>query len=91
LAATGIRFIDDPLQRQPTNPFLLAILITSSTHILTWPRGDIFNMTVESAQSILFAFLIALGGRFLFGTEHQPVHRNAMRSTLPMSMRVHVR
>jgi hypothetical protein len=91
LAAAGIRFIDDPLQRQPTNPFLLAVLVTSSTHILTWPRGDIFNMTVESAQSILFAVIIALGGRLLFGTERQPVHRGVAGSALSMSMRPHVR
>ncbi len=70
LAAAGLRFIDDPLQRQPTNPFLISILVISSVHLLTWARGDIFNMTMESMQSILFIVILAASGRLLFGTAH---------------------
>ena len=91
LAAAGIRLIDDPLQRQPTNPFLIAILVTSSTHILSWARGDIFNLTVETAQAVLFAYVLAVGGRLLFGTEKAAPRSPATRPTLAFPIRAHVR
>lgn len=72
LAAMGVRMIDVPLRRQPTNPFLIAILATASTHILAWPRGDLANMTIEIAQCFLFAIVLGISGRIIFGTEYAP-------------------
>ena len=69
LAAFGVRLFDVPLQRQPTNPFLVAMLAAASAHILAWPRGDLGIMTNESLECILFAWVLGAGGRFLFGTD----------------------
>jgi hypothetical protein len=69
MAAMGVRMIDDPLQRQPTNPFLVAVLASASTHILAWPRGDLGIMTIEIAECFLFAIALAIAGRIIFGTD----------------------
>jgi hypothetical protein len=67
--AFGAKLIDSSLQRQPTNPFLIAILAAASAHILAWPRGDLGNMTNEILECFLFAIALGIGGRFLFGTD----------------------
>jgi hypothetical protein len=69
LASFAIRFFDDPLKRQPTNPFLISMLAAASPHILAWARGDMANMTIESAECVVFAFLAGIVCRILFGTE----------------------
>lgn len=69
MAAFGIRFFDDPLHRQPTNPFLIAMLSTAAMHIVAWPRGDLAVMTFEVAESIFFTIALCWLTRFLFGTD----------------------
>jgi len=69
MAAFGVRFLDDLLRSQPTNPFLIGILAAGAMHILAWPRGDMLNMTVETAEAFFFAAALGIGGRFLFGTQ----------------------
>jgi hypothetical protein len=69
MAAFGIRFFDDPLSRQPTNPFLIGMLTTATMHIVAWPRGDLAVMTFEVAESFFFVAGLSILGRFLFGTD----------------------
>jgi hypothetical protein len=69
MAAFGIRFFDDPLRRQPTNPFLIAMLAAAAMHIVAWPRGDLAVMTFEVAECLFFTVALGIGGRFLFGTD----------------------
>lgn len=75
-AAFGIRFFVDPLERQPTNPFLIAMLATAAPHIVGWPRGDLSVMTFEIAECVFFVIALGILTRFLFGTEQtvQPTH-----------------
>lgn len=69
LAAFGIRFFDDPLRRQPTNPFLIAMLSAAAMHVIAWPRGDLSVMTFEVAECIFFTMALSWFCRFLFGTD----------------------
>jgi hypothetical protein len=69
MAAFGIRFFDDPLLRQPSNPFLIAMLAAAAMHIIAWPRGDLAVMTFEVAECFFFTIALSWFGRFLFGTD----------------------
>ncbi len=71
LAVFCMRVIDDPLRRQPSNPFLIAMIASASFHIVAWPRGDIGVLSMEIIECYLFTFALALCGRFLFGTEQK--------------------
>jgi hypothetical protein len=62
------RFIDDPLVRQPDNPFLLGVLCTSAPHFTAMIRGDFAIMTSEILESFVFAWALGLLARFIFGT-----------------------
>jgi hypothetical protein len=79
LAAIGLRFLDDPLARQPTNPFMMAMFTAAAPHIAGWPRGDLGVMTTETAECFLFVVLISVSARILFGTEKSaPVRRSPL-------------
>jgi hypothetical protein len=91
LAVFGVRMIDDPMRRQPMNPFLLSILATASTHILAWPRGDLANMTIEVAQCFLFAIILGIVGRFFFGTERAAASSRGALLRAPLVLRAPVR
>jgi hypothetical protein len=69
MAAFGVRFFDDPLMRQPTNPFLIAMLSAAAMHIVAWPRGDLAVMTFEVAECFFFTLALSWVCRFLFGTD----------------------
>lgn len=69
LAAFFISLFDKPLVKQPTNPFLIAMLAAASAHLLAWPRGDLGIMTNESLECFLFAIVLGIGGRLLFGVD----------------------
>jgi hypothetical protein len=68
-AAFGVRFFDDPLKRQPTNPFLIGMLAAAGVQIVAWPRGDIAVMTFETAECLLFVLVLGFAFRFVFGTD----------------------
>jgi hypothetical protein len=72
LVSFGIRFLDEPLKRQPSNPFLIAILASAAPHILGFARGDFFIMSIETIECFVFALFVGIGGRLLFGTERYP-------------------
>jgi hypothetical protein len=69
LVAFGIRFVDEPILAQPTNPFLIANFAAAAPHILSFARGDFGIMTFETLKCFAFMILLAWGGRFLFGTD----------------------
>jgi len=69
IVVIGLRFFDAPLKSQPDNPFLIAMLAAGSPHIIGWARGDLANMTLEAAEVFLFAVIVNVVFRTLFGTE----------------------
>lgn len=73
ILAFAIRFFDDPLYKQPANPFLISMLAAASPHIVGWTRGDLGNMTLEAGECVLFAFILSVVCRMLFGTERPNV------------------
>jgi hypothetical protein len=86
----GVRMFDEPLKRQPQNPFLIAMLASAAMHIIGWPRGDLAVMTFEVGECLLFTFALSFGCRMLFGTDRtwrgayptMPGQRIALRSQL---------
>jgi hypothetical protein len=68
LVAFGIRFLDDPILAQPTNPFLIANFAAAAPHMLMFARGDFGIVAFETIKCFVFMLLIAVGGRILFGT-----------------------
>jgi hypothetical protein len=72
LATFGIRFLDEPLKRQPSNAFLISIMASAAPHVLGWPRGDMFIMSIEAIECFVFAIVVGIGGRMLFGTAPKP-------------------
>jgi hypothetical protein len=76
LTAFGIRHLDNPLQAQPNNPFLIAVFAAVVRQILMFARGDFGVVAFESFKCFVCMILMAWGARILFGTE-----RNAQRGT----------
>lgn len=72
LATVGIRFIDEPLKHDPTNPFLIAVLTAAFPHLMNWSRGSIAVMTVEVGECVAFAFLLGVIARVVWGTKPTP-------------------
>ncbi|MEM8864296.1 MAG: hypothetical protein AAGF31_01975 [Planctomycetota bacterium] len=68
LAAVALRFVDEMLVRQSTNPYLLAFVSASSGHILGWTRGDIGTFTVQIISAVLAILFVSWIGRLMFGT-----------------------
>jgi hypothetical protein len=66
------RLVDDPLVRQPDNPFLLGMFCASAPHFAALIRGDFAVMTVEIAESFAFVWGLGLLARFFFGTAAVP-------------------
>jgi hypothetical protein len=78
------RLVDDPLQRQPTNPFLISMLTAAAPQILAWPRGDLGIMSNEIVECFLFAFALGIVGRFLFGTERSSPTQSLPEARYPL-------
>jgi hypothetical protein len=64
-----IRLFDDPLRRQPTNPFLVAMLASAAPHLMGWARGDLGIMTLNCIECFFFTIALAWIARAFFGTE----------------------
>jgi hypothetical protein len=75
LAALALRFLDDPLLRQPTNPFMMSAFAAAAPHIVGWTRGDIGVMTTETLECFVFVVALSIATRIVFGTD-----RSAQRS-----------
>jgi hypothetical protein len=77
------RLIDDALVRQPSNPFLIAVLSTSAPHFAAMIRGDYCIMLIEVGEAVLFAWALGLLARFMFGTAPAPEPRGLAPQAKP--------
>ena len=68
LAAIALRYLDEMLVRQSTNPYLLAGFAAASGHIVGWTRGDIGTFTIQILTAFAVTFLLGWAGRLVFGT-----------------------
>jgi hypothetical protein len=75
LTAIGIHLLDDPLRAQPSNPFLIAMHAAALPHVVTFPRGDFGIMTIETIECFIFAVILAVACRMVFGTEFIPARK----------------
>jgi hypothetical protein len=73
LLAFMIRIFDEPLRLQPGNPFLIYMHASALPHIASIPRGDMGIMVKEALQAILFAFLLGIVCRIIFGSRRSTV------------------
>jgi hypothetical protein len=87
LLAFFVRILDEPLQLQPTNPFLIYMHASALPHVASIPRGDMGNMVKEAAQAVLFAYLLGLVCRFFFGTRKAAISSPASQSPLSYQLR----
>lgn len=70
--ACFMRLLDEPLLLQPSNPFLISIHAAALPHVLGIARGDIGVLIIEIGECILFAVLLGLACRSIFGTQRLP-------------------
>jgi len=78
MTGMGIRFIDDPLRAQPTNPYLIAMLAAAAPNIMAFPRGDMGTMVLETGECFVFVVLINTATRLLYGTNRGTQVRRAI-------------
>jgi hypothetical protein len=71
LIAVGIRLMDDPLRDQPGSPFLIALHAAAYPHVIAIPRGDLGIMVIETVECFVFAILVSVACRMVFGTEQR--------------------
>jgi hypothetical protein len=74
LLAFFIRIMDEPLVMQPDNPFLISMHAAALPHIVGIPRGDMAVMFAETAECLLFALLLGILCRLIFGTKPRQLH-----------------
>ncbi|MEM9351426.1 MAG: hypothetical protein AAGA92_00270 [Planctomycetota bacterium] len=58
-----VRLFDEPLRREPENPFFIASLAAGSAFIVSWVRGDLGIHTVDLLECFLFAQLLNYSSR----------------------------
>jgi hypothetical protein len=66
-----IQLVDEPLRREPNNPFFIAVCASSSLFIITWLRGDLGIHTVEVLECFLFLFALQTAGALFVGSRKQ--------------------
>jgi hypothetical protein len=71
LLAFFVRIIDEPLRMQPDNPFLIAMHAAALPHIIGIARGDMGIMFAEAAECVLFAVLLGVVTRAIFGSQRR--------------------
>jgi hypothetical protein len=62
LLAVLVRVVDEPLKREPNNPFFIAMAANASLFIITWVRGDLGVHTNEVLECFLFVWLLRVCG-----------------------------
>jgi hypothetical protein len=73
LLTFGIRFMDEPLRLQPGNPFLIYMHASAWPHLVAIPRGDMGVMVMQTGLCVLFAALLGIACRSIFGTQRTPL------------------
>jgi len=72
LLAVGLRFMDEPIRAQPSNPFLISMHAAALPHVLALTRGDFGTMTLNVMECVLFVVIVSTVCRVLYGTERAP-------------------
>ncbi|MEX2171557.1 MAG: hypothetical protein WD851_19720 [Pirellulales bacterium] len=67
LAGVALRFLDELLVRQSTNPYLLAMFSAMSAHIIGWTRGDIGTFTIQIVSCLIAIQFFAIVAKLVFG------------------------
>lgn len=67
LVGASLRYLDELLIRQSTNPYLLGAFAASAGHIVGWTRGDIGTFTIQILTCLLTGYLLGILGRIFFG------------------------
>jgi hypothetical protein len=68
LIATGLRFIDEMLLRQPNNPYLLATLGSVSGYFFALPRGELGLYMLFIISGFITGTILRILGRLFFGS-----------------------
>ena len=71
LVAFLVRFVDEPLRLQPSNPFLISLHAASLPHFAAIPRGDLGVLVIEIGECIFFVALMGYVCRAIFGTDRR--------------------
>ncbi|MBX3426438.1 MAG: hypothetical protein KF688_12220 [Pirellulales bacterium] len=53
-----VRLIDEPIKREPNNPYFIATVASSMMFVITWLRGDLGVHTVEVVECLVFLWVI---------------------------------
>jgi hypothetical protein len=64
-----VRLIDEPLKREPNNPYLIAALASASLYVVAWPRGDLGVQGTEILECFLFLLAMQWAGALLTGAK----------------------
>jgi hypothetical protein len=68
LLVVMVRVIDEPLNREPNNPFFIAMCANASLFLITLIRGDMGVHTNEVLECFLFVWLLRFCGALTCGT-----------------------
>ena len=69
LVGSFLRFSDELMRRQPTNPFLIGMFCGMAAQVMGWPRGDIGVFSVQIVNAIVTGLILAIIGRIFSGTQ----------------------
>jgi hypothetical protein len=68
LLVVMVRVIDEPLKREPNNPFFIAMCANASLFLITLIRGDMGVHTNEVLECFLFVWLLRFCGALTSGS-----------------------
>jgi hypothetical protein len=63
-----VRMVDEPLKREPNNPFFISVCAASSLYVVTWLRGDLGVHTTEILECFVWLIAMQLLGAMLTGS-----------------------
>ena len=97
LVGIALRFLDEQLVRQSTNPYLLAMIAAMSGHIIGWTRGDIGTFTIQIISCFIAIHLYAIVAKLAFGVgvvyprtdDARFVNQNLFTATLTQANGMH--
>ncbi|MCH2113940.1 MAG: hypothetical protein MK171_03370 [Pirellulales bacterium] len=85
-----VRLIDEPLRREPSNPFFIGTFTASFAYLINTLRGDMGTHFVESLECILFALILNWVARLWCGTgrmAYEPPGSLAFMAGRPLTVR----
>jgi hypothetical protein len=64
-----VRLIDEPMKREPNNPFFIAVCASASLFLITWLRGDLGVHTAEILECFLYLVMLRFAGAAFVGSQ----------------------